>query len=289
VQLDDAGGRLLEAGGAEDLRADVAVQSHELQAGQLADARDGRRGVLEREAELLVLVGRGQEVVRLGVHAAVDPDQHGLRAAAALDDRREPLDLDETVDDDRPDPDLDRALELGDRLVVAVEAETRGIGARRERHGELAAGAHVDREPLFGDPPHHLGAEEGLAGVVDPRLHAVQRRRGAERIERPPRGGAHLVLVQDVQGGSEALTERRGGDAAERQDSRIVAAGRGGPHGGREAVRIGGRLEPGRSDGAGVRVGGHGGPIGGGFDAVAVRATGCGANAGPAESRPWQC
>ena len=90
----------------------------------LADARDGGGGILEREAELLVLVSRREEVVRLGVHAAVDADEHRLLRVAALDDRCEALELDPAVDDDRADADLDRALEFGHALVVSVEAQS---------------------------------------------------------------------------------------------------------------------------------------------------------------------
>ena len=45
VQLDEARGGLPEAGRAEDLRADVAVQPDEGEAGELADARDGAGGI----------------------------------------------------------------------------------------------------------------------------------------------------------------------------------------------------------------------------------------------------
>ena len=95
-----------------------------------------------------------------GVHAAV----HAQRARAARGRRapgirEHPLDLDLAVDDDRADAGGDRALELGDRLVVAVEPDAGGVGARGQRDGELAAGAHVDREARLGHPAHDLAPE----------------------------------------------------------------------------------------------------------------------------------
>ena len=68
--------------------------------GLAVDVCTGGGGIREREAELLVFMGRREEVVRLGVHAAVDPQQHRLRHPAALDNRREPLDLYQAVEDD---------------------------------------------------------------------------------------------------------------------------------------------------------------------------------------------
>ena len=127
----------------------------------------------EREAELLVLVGRREEVVGLGVHAADDPHQHALDGAGPRGDRRQTLDLDRAVDDDRADADLDGALELGDRLVVAVEAEGCRSDARRERDLQLAAGAHVDAESFVDHPARDRRGQQRLARVVHLRGRAV--------------------------------------------------------------------------------------------------------------------
>ena len=112
----------------------------------LADARDERRGFVEGEAELLVLVRRREEVVGLGVHAAVDAHEHGLgRRRARSTIGGEPLDLDRAVDHDRADADLDGALELGHALVVAVEAEPRRD--RRPRRARQRARRRCRRRP----------------------------------------------------------------------------------------------------------------------------------------------
>ncbi len=194
--------------------------------GKLADPRDGGRGILQCEAELLILVRGREEVVGLGVDTAVDAEQHALRGAPSLDDRGEALDLDQAVDDDRAHAGLDGLLELGDALVVAVEPEAGRVGARGEGHGELTAAAHIDREALFGDPAHDLGAEERLAGVVHARLHAVKGRRGAEGVESASRVRAHLVLVHHIQRCAESLAQRGRGYAAELQHAVVVASRR---------------------------------------------------------------
>ena len=226
--------------------------------GTVADPRDGGRGILKREAELLILVRRREEVVRLGVDAAVDPQQHALRDAAALDDRREALDLDRAVDDDGADAGLDGPLELGDALVVAVEAQSRRVGTRGECHRELARRADVDGESLLGDPADDLGGQERLARVVDPRLHAVEGGRGPERVERAARVLAHLVLVDHVERRSELLAQRGDRHIGDAEDA-VVGARRGiGPDARREGVRVIRHGEPRGGQRAGVRGGGHG-------------------------------
>ena len=118
--------------------------------------------------------------------------------------------------------------------------------------------ADVDREALFGDPADDLGAQERLAGVVDPRLHAVERRRGAEGVERAARVRAHLVLVDDVERCAESLAQRGRRDAAELEHAVVVARRGVGPDGRHQGVRVIRHGEPRRGQRAGVRGGGHG-------------------------------
>ena len=221
MEFDHARRRLAESRRAEDLRADVAVQPDEREAVDLADARDRGRGIRQREAELLILVRRREEVVGLGVHAAVDAHEHRLHGVAALDDRGEALELDPAVDHDRADAHLDGALELGDRLVVAVEAEASRVGAGGEGDRELSPGAHVDREALFGDPADHLGATG--------RPCRRSRRGPACRARQPPRG-----TRRGCGGRSRAPRPRRGRRGASRT-SRAGSSRRCRPPGARRA------------------------------------------------------
>ena len=244
MHVDQARRRLLEAGRPEDLRADVAVQADERERVELADAGDDGGRLGQREPELLVLVGRGEEVVGLGVHAAVDPHEHRLHDAATVRDRRKALELDPAVEHDRADADLHGAVEFGDRLVVAVESQARGFCTGGERDGQLPAAADVDRQALFGDPAHHLGREEGLAGVVHPGLHAPGRGGRAERGERAPGVRAHLVLVEHVERSAERVAQPIGAHPRDAQHAVIVALGGGGPDRRHEVVRVGGDAEP---------------------------------------------
>ena len=63
----------------------------------------------------------------------------------------------------RPTPGLERPAQLGDALVVAVQADPRsGATPAAQRDGELAAGADVEAEALLRDPARHAGAQERL-------------------------------------------------------------------------------------------------------------------------------
>ena len=170
-----------ESVGLEDLRADVRVQAEEAQARMRADLRDDLRRVGERDAELLVLVRGRQELVGRGVHAAVDAQPHRLHAPVPLGRGGDTVDLDDAVQDDRAHTDFDTTVDLGEALVVAVESEAGRVDAGRQRDGQLSPAAHVDVETGGGHPARDLGAQEGLARVVDVRGRSDRRRTLVER------------------------------------------------------------------------------------------------------------
>ena len=98
-----------------------------------------------------------------------------------------------------PDPGLDRASQLGLRLVVAVQVDPPGLEARPERHVQLAARGDVDREPLLAQHPVGGGERGRLARVDDLEVgHA-----GREGIQVGAGAGADVVLGVDVGGGAE--------------------------------------------------------------------------------------
>src|SRR5690606_30268429 len=80
---------------------------------------------------------------------------------------RHTLDFDDTVDDDRTDTHLDGTVDLGEALVVAVQAEPGSVDAGSERDREFPATRDINVETLLGHPPCDLGRQERLACVVD--------------------------------------------------------------------------------------------------------------------------
>ena len=150
----------------------------QLEGRRLQDAAYGVVGLAvgDREAELLVLVGGGDVFVGVRLDARGHAD-HDLRGAAEpLGDLGEPLDLVEGVQDHPADAERDRALELGDALVVAVEADPRHVEPGPLGDRELAAGADVEARA----PPRPPSARSRCRGRPCPR-----RRR---RSRRTPRG-----------------------------------------------------------------------------------------------------
>lgn len=139
-QPDDTPRGNFEARHVEDLRPDVRVDPNELDAVQLDGAPHGLRRlpVGEGDAELLVLVRGGDELVGVRLDAHGDADLHALPLAEAVGDVGDARDLLEGVEHDAPDADLDRAADLFLGLVVAVEGDALGGHARGQRGGELS-------------------------------------------------------------------------------------------------------------------------------------------------------
>ena len=186
-------------------------------------------------AELLVLVGGGDELVGVRLDADGDADLHALPpaelAAAMCATRTISWKESSTI---RPTPGLDGPLDLVRGLVVAVEGDALGGHAGRERGGQLAAGADVEVEPFLVQPAHDGAREERLAGVEDVGV-------GAEGAAPGPAARPEVGLVEDVGGRAELLGEPLDVDAADGDDAVRVAADGLGPDLGVEGVEVGGR------------------------------------------------
>lgn len=129
----------LEPGHVEDLRPDVRVNTDELEPIELQRPPYGLGDLPtgERNPELLVFVGGGDELVRMCFHTHGDTDLHALPLAEGLRDVRDAHDLLEGVEHDPPDPGADGGLDLIDGLVVAVEGDAIGGHAGGEGGGQL--------------------------------------------------------------------------------------------------------------------------------------------------------
>src|SRR5699024_4114094 len=149
-QLEDAAGRDLEAAGVEELGTDVRVEAEQIQLRGVEHAvhrlEGGAAG--EGEAELLVLVRGGDELVRVRLDARGHPQHDPGAQAQPGGDLVDLVDLVERVDDDAAHPRLEGAADLRGGLVVPVQGDAGGGEPGAQRHGELAARAHVQAQPV---------------------------------------------------------------------------------------------------------------------------------------------
>ncbi len=112
----------------------------------------------------------------------------------------ESIELVEGVDDDAPDPRLDRETEFLLALVVAMKHAGRGGHPSRESDVQLAAGRHVEQQALLVGEAGHGPAEERLGGVDD-----ASRAESGDGLAATT---AQMILVVDEERRSELLHER---------------------------------------------------------------------------------
>ena len=193
------------------------MQAAKVQVGGALDGPHGLKGLAagQGQAELLILVGGGDVLVAAGVDAGLqahhDRGAHPHVGGDALD----LANLVHRVDEDPVDACLQGQTDLTVRLVVAVQANARGVHAGAQRERELPQGGGVDAQPLLRHDAGDVGAQEGLTRVEGvTAAHAVAlpellgHRRGPHAGAPPQRGD-----VKD-----------EGGSAIVRGDPRQVGA-----------------------------------------------------------------
>ena len=251
VQPQRATGGDVEALGVEDLRADVGVDAGQLERRRGVHRAQGVQGLTrgDREAELLVLVGGGDVLVGVRLDPGGDPhhDPWTHAESAGVDQPPDALDLVEGVRDDPTDAGVQRQLELGFALVVAVQTDRARIDPGPQGHGQLTAGAHVHAEPLLGHPAGDRGAQEGLARVVDVPA--------GERRGEVPGPGAQVVLVEHVDRGAELFGDLGDGQARDREHALGVLADVAAPQRRQQRVDVGRARPTSPAPGSGRRRG----------------------------------
>ncbi len=185
-----------------DLGAYVAVQAGQFEPGLVQDPRHGvlRRTICEGQAELLA-VRTGADLVVTAGRDARHHAHHDLLPLARGDRGRDPGDLRRTVDDDPPHAEPQGHLQVAGRLRVAVQHDALRREAGRDGELQLPGGARVQAEALLPHPAGHPAGQE--------RLGRVQHVGVGEGVPVDPAAFAHLTLVEDVDGGTEALGHLR--------------------------------------------------------------------------------
>ena len=168
-----------------------------------------------------------------------DPHQHaGGSGVVSRHERVDAIELVEGVGDDAPDAPLQRQLQLGVGLVVAVEDDAAGREAGVERELQLAAGGDVEVQALVGHQAGHGTAQERLAGV--------RHRAGTERLavlgRRGPAVRSRSTRRAACRAHAPARRGRRRRSPAVRRRRRLPCAAATPSRAGRRQTRRGGRV-----------------------------------------------
>ena len=175
----------------------------------------------EAETELLVLVAGGDELVGVRLDADRHPDHDGGDDAQLAGDGIDPDDLVEGVQHDAADAIFESAPDFSAGFVVAVQGDSLTGEAGPGGYGEFAPGADVEVQALLGNPAGDLGAQEGLAGVID--IGAPGEAVG-EGVPEGAGPGAEIGLIQHIGGRAEFACERDDVDAADDKAAGAVTA-----------------------------------------------------------------
>ncbi len=211
----------------EDLRADVRVEAEQVQPRRRQRAPDRRRRPVaeNRQPELRVGDPRLPVLVRVRLHAGVEAQQDRDAPAPApgglLAEGDQPVEFERVVDDDPPDPRLDRQPQLLRPLVVAVEDDPLRREAAAQRQPQLAARHHVEPQPLLAQDRQDRRAEVGFGGVDDLGRRVVVGEGGAVAAA----AVADRRLVVDVERRPPLAGQRDEIDAVNREVARRVGAG----------------------------------------------------------------
>ena len=157
----------------------MELRSHMHVEGEQSKMRRGqhltphRLDLADRDPELVPLLPRGDEAMRigdihLGIHTQTDRRDHAERSG----DRRQQRHLRRRLDIDQLDPGTERLAQLMRLLPHPAEDDLRRRKAGRERLGHFTAGDHVAPAPRFADhrqdPATGIGLERVVQLVRDP-------------------------------------------------------------------------------------------------------------------------
>ena len=182
----------------------MAVKPTEVQVRRVLDGGHGlvRLAGGQGQAELLVLVGGRDVLVAARVDAGLQAHHDGRDDAEVGGDALDLVDLVHRVDEDAMNASLEGEANLRVRLVVAVQADARGVHAGAQREAQLSERGGVDTQALGRDQARDVGAQEGLAGVEGvAAVHAVAVPEFLGHRARPHAGAAAHGLNVKHEGG----------------------------------------------------------------------------------------
>ena len=181
VEVGDAGARPLDfldqveqavdgldvRAGVGDLRADVAVDADDLEAGQGGRTGIGRHRVPMGDAELRRPKAGRDVGMRLRVDVGVDAQADPCSPAARGRHARQHFHLADAFDVEAHHAGFERALHLRAGLADAGKDDARRVSAHGQHPLELAPGNDVEAAALRREPLQHRQARIGLHCIAD--------------------------------------------------------------------------------------------------------------------------
>ena len=175
---------------ADELRADVAIDAGDFEAGQARGLQIGRYGVAVRDAELVALQAGRDVGVRLRVDVGIDAQAHARDLPRGHGDFRQRREFGFALDVEAQHAGVERLPHLGARLADAREDDLAGVAAGSDHARQLAARDDVESAACAREGLQHGQARIGLHRIADEMVALRQCALvGAERLEH---GGARI-------------------------------------------------------------------------------------------------
>src|SRR5690606_10743228 len=135
------------------------------------------------------------------------------------------LNLDQAVDDNHANTGCHGPVDLGDRLVVAVQADHARVDAGGQGDGQLSPAGDIEEQAGLGHPAGDLRRQERLACVVDVGGAADAGELAVEGGAGRECPGTRIRFINHVKGRSELFGQFDRGDARDLDDSVPIAGG----------------------------------------------------------------
>ena len=171
-----------------DLRADVAVDAHHAQPGQLGRVAVSGQGELVRDAEFVAFQTGGDVGVGAGIDIGIHAQAHRGAGAEAHGHVVQAIELALAFDVEAAHARLQRLRHLGARFANAREHDAARVAARGEHARELAARDDVEAAAGLREGLQHGQAGIGLHRITDQVLAAAQS--GLVAVQRSQHGAA---------------------------------------------------------------------------------------------------
>ena len=170
----------------------MAVQASELKVRSIVGCLHGTesRAGHQRQAEFLVLVAGGNELVRVRFHAGLHADEHVLGNALLTGDTVQGVQFLVGIHHHVPHTTGDAGTQEGFGLIVAVYGDALRGKIHSQRDEQLILTSHVEGETFLFHPAGNARGQKRFRGIVDVLRLEV-------RLRHVAAAGTEVLLIHD--------------------------------------------------------------------------------------------